>query len=134
MSKNEISSQVIINVCNENCGIDIPHPQMFDLERARSLIPHTIGEHEPDEDGKLLCNGHCDWEDCDMGKSICRNCGYAECWYCTLEFHDKLIDLGIIDKSLKEFNNMFCRGCGYHVPKTPVIRDCLDAMHWGLIR
>lgn len=98
--------------CNSHSGPD--HPIKLDLEFTRKHIEHTIGEHPPNKQGYLLCNGHCDWEfgSCSGISFFCLNCGYAECWGCAEDFsyaleelHPKWDGQGITD---------YCRKCGDH--------------------
>ena len=64
----------------------------LDLDKIRQAIPHTIGNYST-KDGKLLCNGHCDWNECEMDRFQCQICGYIECEFCGEDWLDALADL-----------------------------------------
>lgn len=82
----------------------------LDILKIRKQIPHNRGKFEANEDGELLCNGHCNWYECVFADHpiVCQNCGYLECWNCGEEF------LAGIDNIYPEIEGLgldFCRNC-----------------------
>ena len=87
-------------------------PEFLDLDEIRKIIPHTIGEHPPNENGDLLCNGHCNWNTCNVGNWICKNCDYIECNCCAEDFEEALFDWFDFDFDNGE-GDCYCRNCGH---------------------
>lgn len=71
-------------------------------------MENTIGEHPPNDQGKLLCNGHCKWGKCSRPKSICILCGYIACDWCIQDF-----DFHITAKRGLKYNDSksYCINC-----------------------
>ena len=86
-------------------------PHTLDLEQIRKRIPHTAGEHPPNDKGELLCNGHCKWKKCSHVYFQCENCGYIECECCLELFFLELE--GKVFGELMTGGNYFCRNCGH---------------------
>jgi len=85
-------------------------PPILSLDEVRILIPHTVGKYSPNVKGKLLCNGHCDWNYCNMGNWECEECGYIECAGCIEEFQTLLEEK--IYGGLITGEHEYCRNCG----------------------
>jgi hypothetical protein len=85
-------------------------PEYLDYSYVRIFIPHTIGEHPPNELGVLLCNGHCQWDSntCGGPSWRCLKCEYLECHGCAEDWIYALTDLY---PQFDGYGISYCRNC-----------------------
>lgn len=79
----------------------------LDIIKVRENILHTKGKFNS-KNGLLLCNGHCNWDECQMDRLKCSICGYIQCWNCGEDF---LVDLDEIYPEITGMGVDFCRNC-----------------------
>ena len=86
-------------------------PAILDEKRVRALIPHTIGEHPPNELGVLLCNGHCKWDSdyCGQATWFCLACQYLECYGCGEDWAGDLEEK--VYPEFEGYGYNYCRNC-----------------------
>ena len=75
-------------------------------------IINTRGEHPPNKKGELLCNGHCNWDECAQDWFICTNCGYIDCSVCCVVGGQQYYEFKNWDISDYDPDLIPCRNCG----------------------